>query len=759
VEVAGDRPVTAPDAPAPEPDGKVIHEGPNEPDQPKAGPVQPEPEPKPEDPVKTGRDVAGRLGGEADQSRQDEYEGDWMRTQILHIYGGNTFTGPTSTGDVVGGDQTKWRGDVGPHAARAGGGPGNVNAETLRKVRAVYVTRPPYERAEHVLGEHHVVVIAGPHGVGKLATSLHLLSGTEARPVLEIPKLDAQELYNFAFQEGRRYVINKFRDPVEASILERLTGVLAKSTGRLVITVDEPTPDKRCDERVVRFTDVPKSPTVLARNVRWHLNGVVAETDPDKLCREASVTAELETALTAADVEQLAITLARVARGGLDLEDALRQNRVRASHEVLDWFQTNGADLARTSFLIAAAVLHDASFESAASAAAALHEAFWAHERHGRRPLSRSIFNHPRDVPLDAIEATVVKRDHWTQFGSGPVEVIRLTNESWRREVVGHVWREYPLARRCLTDWLLALGRDGGLDVRLRAGVAVGELLEDDFLYIYDELLWPWVKDNTRATRDVIRYALGVGAHSEASPLVLKLLERWTSKGDHRVKAAGAAALGGNAALRDPNSALSRLETMVEKEATDRTTLVTMLDDNDDGLELLREVNRSLTRLFNIGDDFHLALLDALVRWSERKKPALMGTLTCFFFVDLARLSRLRAPGGTVGEWPRLLWLMGDSRYRENDRLMKQALALWTRSFRMAYTRQTALEVLNEWVLWADKLPDAYETMEWVVLAIIAALPAGESERVLFSLAREERNARTPSASRGRLAARLQRGA
>src|SRR5205814_687254 len=77
---------------------------------PPSGPAPPgakEAEAKPEDPVKTGKDFAGHLGGKAGESWEDEQAGPYVRRVIHQYYGGTVFTGTTYTHDDVGGHQTK----------------------------------------------------------------------------------------------------------------------------------------------------------------------------------------------------------------------------------------------------------------------------------------------------------------------------------------------------------------------------------------------------------------------------------------------------------------------------------------------------------------------------------------------------------------------------------------------------------------------------------------------------------------------------
>jgi hypothetical protein len=739
-----------------------------------------------EDPVSTGRDFADQLAGGvrrpgsaesageagpdadgagagADRATDDREARDFERTYIIYNHGGNTFVGPTEAHDIVSGGQTTWARDGGP----SGGGsrPGRVDPAYLRQIRAIYIAQPSYVAAAQVLREELVTVVSGPAGVGKRATSLHLLSGAEAKPVLEIPRLDAQELLTFSFQKDERYVIEKFRDPIDSSVLERIGRVLVKRRAHLVITVDDHvTAGRRGPARperyVARFDDVPRSPEVLASNTRWYLESERAEIDPEVLVRDPTVVAELASTGSATEVDRLARVMARVARGELKLEDALRRYRGRPSRDVVDWFQENGKRLERTALLISTAVLDGASFTTVASASAVLHQALWSQEDHGKEPLTRPIFDEPREAALDTIKASVVGGHRRTLLGRSRVELVQLNNPGWSREVVRHVWREYPLARRCLVDWLLALGRDPRAEVRIRAGVAVGELIAGDFQYVHDELLRPWARGGGSAARDAIRGALGVAAHGDASSLVLDLLGQWTV-GPKRMQSSAATALGGAVALRDPNGALDRLGTMVEAVADARQTLDSILDHRDD-LELLYEINRSVRWLFDRGGDFSLAIVETLARWSDRAGSQVLAMLACFFFLDLARTSRVRPPEEPLGEWPTVLWLMGgagSSAVKDGvDRLTNRALALWSRSFRTAYTRQLALEVLDEWARWPDGRPDHYQTVERVVLAIIAALPPADHDRVAHFFIRAERNPRERSTSRERLIATLHRG-
>ncbi len=716
----------------------------------------PKPEPK-ADPGQAFRAFTDQIL----RSQGDEGGREALFVLIDASSGGNTFNAPTELhGDVVAGGQVK-SGAAAARAPRSKTPAGGIDAAQLRKVRAVHVAPGCYQEAERVLQERGAVILYGPAGVGKRTTALHLLTGGEkALPVLEIdPDLDVQELLAFPFDDGARYLIDTVGprplERISASATERLGERLRNRRCQLVLTVDSAEGGAEAvaeglRAHLVECADVPRHPRVLARHLEWYMAGTAPRVDSETICADVLVRERLDAALSAREIDLMARVLVRWARGEVERTDALDRIPSTVLLEVQDWFSDREVSLADRARLIAVAVLNGASHHAVAAAADDLHGALWKRERGAEAVLERSVF----DAGLfDAVKASVVGGYEPTHFGASPVQVVRLNNEGWQTAVIHHVWREYDLARSCLVEWLRDLGLHPRFQVRVRSAGAVGELAGLDFGFVCEQILERWALDGREEVREAAADALGVAAHGDAAPLVSNLLSHWATVDNWRLRWTAAAAFGGPAGLRFPNVAIEKLEVILA-----RATSMGLdeLVDSDDDVGIVDAVRRSIGLLFERGQEapgYHREVLGALVRWSDRARPSAMGIVTCFFFLHLAIHSLIRPAGGDVGEWPSVLWLM-----TTDGQARQRVLTLWARCFRVASTRQEALEVLQQWVLRTDGLPALYEALETAMQAIRDALPPEDRQRLAFHLKRMTRDGSPGSPSAEQLLPVLSKG-
>ncbi|MEC3975716.1 hypothetical protein [Amycolatopsis sp. H20-H5] len=588
-----------------------------------------------------------------------------------------------------------------------------------------FVEPPGFPRALRMLAKHRVVVLAAPPGIGQYTAALELLRRASG---------DGPDLYELPAQE----------------VLGDPTWAVPHQHAGFVIKPDEAAFDLLSEGWLSGasrlLTDAGSYLVVLTGKLRGELENAprraefvlenLAGPDPLEIVKERVAksglfdAAEVADRLGEADVRGLldgrpqpwfAVRVAEVVvatlRDGGDLGAALAELDDPAS-QVKEWFETHES-LEQVAFAFAVAVLGGSTYLTLSDAATQL-----------RFQLS----DDPTQGPL-RFRRDLAAVHPWVELVAGPgevaAEVVRFRNPRLQPAVLSYVWYEFDNRRPKLLTWLRKLAGHADVEVRARAGTAVGIIAAADLTHALHRYLLPWGRSGVLAERQSAALALGViGSFPEHSASVWQRLRAWSdpSRGSAHPRLAETAGLvvGGPLGLADPEAALDVLRGLA----------------GDEQWRWLTAVALGAQQLVNAGALG--TVLATLLDWTgdEDNEDRVAQGLIAFAFaarfpVDEDEPATTVVPVRTPG-LPMLLANVAEH--------LADLAELWARALENEQSRPLALDALREWLRLAEDDASAYR---WVLELAASVADRGErdSERLEYYLEQWAEDEEKPSAS------------
>jgi hypothetical protein len=548
--------------------------------------------------------------------------------------------------------------------------------------------------------------------------------------VLEIDP--AAELSAIDFQPHAGYLIDNLwsetASRLTGPLLRRLTAELRKQATCLVVTVDRSVPlPEAAMPYVVDWAETPDVYTTLGRHLAWYAGGdEQVSRQAEELTKAEPVQGLIHVHLLPYEIDELAQLLVEVAKGRLNINEALARSEASALEEAARWFAVH-PDPGDWAFMLSLAVLNGAPYRLVTDAAESLERRLKPGSREGstQQPMSSAA----RTSRLRDTGAHVVSDHQQTAFGLVPVERVEFSRASSQRAVLDHVWHEYDVQRPML-DWLRELGTHHDDEVRVRAAAAVGALSRDEFGYVYERVLLAWATDDDDRARHAAAVALGVAASDrQLASAVLTLLHQWCALDASVLLRRTASGAYGMVGMFFPEAALHDLGLLMRAE---------------DG-SLLEVIGQSLGSLLEADvyqREYTAKILDALERWTIDANPVVSQNGS-YLFLTLAAQTAAAQEDANTTFGPALLIAAS-----AGDPYATSITRLWRAALNIRQTRTEALETLQNWVHWADKSPPLTSGLD----AIITAL-AGEQgqERILLHVRRWANDPKGGSPSARRL--------
>lgn len=598
-----------------------------------------------------------------------------------------------------------------------------------------FVAPPEFSDLQPKFAKERVIILRGSAGCGKQAVGARLLYDLCSGTLYQLSKVsDISSLQQWLdpgmaedhLYEGAGFLLAQPRDFADliSTALQGLDEALTRRDARLVITVDAdvPLPDHDLSSYVAEIGDVQDYRQILVSHLKFRLD--------DRRCAELLtrddlrdvIAEQLGTEPSSKKAADMAEAIADWAQG-TENDDDLDVTKIRFGHpprrpaEFERWFSGLGGTAAR-SFAIALAVLDGSSYEAVAKAARALNNRF---ERppylvtagQGNLDELDPPFSSSRTQWLAQLQAGVKTVAVQGSYGRSYADIVKYKDSGFSALVIRRAWSDYQAQPKLLT-WLGELAQDAASQVRINAGLALGQLAVRSFDHFASSTLVPWAKSKRTYQREAVAYALRVAAANPAlRDAALSLIAGWyTDRESPTAQATAARAYGLAYGPVDANDTFEKLHQLA---GVDDVRVAIAIGDSISDLLISR------------GEDFArpaLARLAASLADRERN-----GAVQLIFLIAADTLvlpvKREEAAGGEVS-WPYLLWLTA-----KVAEVREPIISLWRYVLHDALFHTEAGQVIGSWAKAAENEPQ----IRGIFLRLARAVAVGD-ERARAALLR-----------------------
>ncbi|MEU6554157.1 hypothetical protein ABZ915_28330 [Streptomyces sp. NPDC046915] len=622
----------------------------------------------------------------------------------------HAVSGGRVTGDVIMGSKTEYHFAI-PGLSAPAAASGEVPQVTLERLARTFVADEEVmtgllER----LRRDRVLVLSGARFTGRRTAALMLLHRLGAAPVRTLlrdtdPSALAERFT--ADDQARGHVLCDLatrRDrPLREPHLLAARDRLAERDAYLVVTLG---PSAVLEDVAAVEWRPPAAAEVLASQLRACTDEVTAE----KLLGLTAVTEFLARGHQLREVTAFARLLGRYAAGEASERAVADFSLLSLENQVQEWFEEDESaiHLRDKAFLVALAAFDGGPYALTAELSDLLYRFLQETENPSHVP-EVPVFGTHVGKRLQLARAERFEDDEHTEWGPVTQQKARFRDERSSLVLLREVWTGHPSARPALIHWLRRLADDGRPLVRTRAASTVAVLARTDLPSAMALVIEPWATSKRFRQRLVAVNALTL-AHLIDTPNIPRILDAWCEGDDARLRWVAVRSYGLIGPER-PEQATAALRGAVRRLYEDGPGDLdeSMARELAEAVELLLlspASERVLAELRDHLDD------DRAVR-----------DLTLAGFVGACRRKEGDERYGTplVLAWYARAATAGDAPVRDIPYLWRAALA-------DPGSTRTALDVLREWVLIADRA----SATEWALAALLPTLvtTAAEHQRL-----------------------------
>lgn len=645
----------------------------------------------------------------------------------------------TIGGDQIFGDKKYYLGGAGTI-----GRPSPLPSHLVEAVRNLFVRPADWDDVCARTSDRAVVILTGSAGWGKQGAAIRLLLATPARQLLqldediEFSQLATQIQDGIDDYAGHDVSVGFLLDrpkrirTLTGSALQRVEEVLRRAGAQLVLTIgsDVSQPDPDLSRFVVDLRGGPDLTRVvasyLARDIgddqsvarldEPAIRQFVAENlaDDPSCSKAVALAAELATEHRRCADEGCEFDLGRVEKN-LSRRGALDHER---------WF-AGLPDTRSRCLAISLAVLSGLSYESVAGGARALLARFRS------AALSQLVTSSGDDIAPEGMRPFLVGRREWLQmlraraepaevrgtYGTSRSMIVEFEDAGLAKKVLEHAWSGFDVQDNLLR-WLCDLAEDESEQVRIHAGLALGQLAVWSFEYLCASVLAPWATSSIDEPlrRAAVAYALHRVVRSEPRlrRQVQLLVAGWYASREYPYgQATAARAYGLALGAIDPLAAIAAL------------TRLLIVDDIDVAIDVGRGLSDLLapaadqaesSEASDVGGRVRAALAELTAAMADRERAS--AAQAAFLVVASEHISYVGGQDSADVEWPTLLLLtlrMADIR--------GPVVALWRHVLDASVFHQAAEQVMTGWAFYAEANADVRAAFLRLARAVVRGHP------------------------------------
>ncbi|WP_046472377.1 nSTAND3 domain-containing NTPase [Allosalinactinospora lopnorensis] len=444
---------------------------------------------------------------------------------------------------------------------------GRLDEDEIRQILRHHIRPAAHERAAEKLAEQRVVVLTGPHGIGKRSGAMALLrEAASGKLAVLSPASDLSTLAERPYRTGWGYLITDWfagdralraseRDFSWSAVRDQV----AEARAYLIVTT---LPSAfAIDSHAVAHVawECPPITELLRRRVA----GAV----PDGAVERAAALVPEDYAI--ADAVRIADRLAREEEAERAVAEVLERSGRKEVHQ---WFETEPTreEIVDVTALALAPGVRERDFETLSGRLA--------------KELATTM-PPPAATALDPEQTMVPGKDVLGQRRSlrgsmeGLIRVERRTQEGtgrrypvfredgYRSEVLTQLWERFDISFwDGVRAWMTGIMDEGGYAVNVAAGLAA--LARIDLDEVQEMYLDPWSKDGSAWHAQVAAVYLlwTMCRDDEQAAEALRIAVRWISYGSNAQRELGTLAFTGELGVRYPTEAVRRLWQLASQE-------------------------------------------------------------------------------------------------------------------------------------------------------------------------------------------------
>jgi len=645
----------------------------------------------------------------------------------------------TISGDQIFGDKKYYLGGNGTMSR-----PSPLPSDLVEAIRTLFVKPAGWADVCDRASGRAVMILTGSAGWGKQGAAIRLLLATPARQLLqldediEFSQLATQIQYGIDEYAGHDVSVGFLLDRPQrnpnltGSALQRVEEVLRRAGAQLVLTIgsDVSQPDPDLSRFVVDLQGGPDSARVVAGYLARDIGDDQSVKRLDEPATRQFVTENLADDPSCSKAVALAAELATEHRrcadegGEFDLGRVKKNLSRRGAPDHERWF-AGLPDTRSRCLAISLAVLSGLSYESVAGGARALLALF----RSAASP--QLVMSSGDDVAAEGMRPFGAGRREWLQmlrataeqaevrgtYGTSRSVVVEFEDGGLAKKVLEYAWSGFDV-QDSLLRWLCDLAEDESEQVRIHAGLALGQLAVWSFEYLCASVLAPWATSSIDQPlrRAAVAYALHRVVRSEPRlrRQVRLLVAGWyASRECPYGQATAARAYGLALGAIDPLAAIAAL------------TRLLIVEDIDVAIDVGRGLSDLLAPAANqadpgeasdVGDRVRTALAELTAAMADRERAS--AAQVAFLVVASEHISYVAGQDSVDVEWPALLLLttrMADIR--------GPVVALWRRVLDASVFHQAAEQVMTGWALYAEANAGVREAFLRLARAIVRGQP------------------------------------
>jgi hypothetical protein len=323
-------------------------------------------------------------------------------------------------------------------------------------------------------------------------------------------------------------------------------------------------------------------------------------------------------------------------------------------------------------------------------------------------------FRMTRRERLEKLNARAEQAEIHGLYGVSRSEIVAYKDHDFAAKVLRHAWSGFDV-QDILLYWLKELAEDPSEQVRIRAGLAIGQLACWSFEYLCHSALVPWAKSDVEERREAVAYALSriVSTEPQLRSNARRLAARWYGSDDLNDQATAARVYGLALGAIEPVAAIGALTRLLAVEDIWVTIAV------GEGITDLLAPN-----LESAGPGAGASSGDLV----NKALTALIGAMADRERAQMAQLASLMVAGGLVinapgqdrtnVEWPTLLWLTQSS-----AQTREPIVTMWRHMLNIEFHHRLAEGVMADWAGCAEADQQVRESFLRLARAIVRGQP------------------------------------